>query len=83
MEKMADMNPAQQLEFCDSPDIVADAASVKPPSTTANYDSNVTMNTFPPIQGGDGVTDQSKGPADMEGLTVVWTKNWLIAAYAA
>jgi len=81
IDKMAGMTPTERREFCDTPEIAADASSVKPPSTTAKYDSNVSMNTYPTAEGVD--TEQAKGPADMEGLTVVWTKKWLIAAYAA
>jgi len=81
IDKMAGMTPTERREFCDTPEIAADNSSVKPPSTTAKYDSNVSMNTYPAAEGVD--TEQAKGPADMEGLTVVWTKKWLIAAYAA
>ena len=81
IDKMAGMTPTERREFCDTPEIAADASSVKPPSTTAKYDSNVSMNTYPAAE--DSFAEQAKGPADMEGLTVVWTKKWLIAAYAA
>jgi hypothetical protein len=81
IDKFAGMTPAEQREFCHTPEIAPDASSVKPPSTTAKYGSNVSMETFPATEG--GAAEQSKGPADMEGLTVVWTKKWLIAAYAA
>ncbi|KAI4920614.1 uncharacterized protein J4E92_008257 [Alternaria infectoria] len=81
IDKMAGMTPTERREFCDTPEIAADASSVKPPSTTAKYDSNVSMNTYPAVDS-EGA-EQAKGPADMEGLTVVWTKKWLIAAYAA
>jgi len=81
IDKMAGMTPTERREFCDTPEIAADASSIKPPSTTAKYDSNVSMNTYPAVDG-EGA-EQAKGPADMEGLTVVWTKKWLIAAYAA
>ncbi|KAI4940514.1 hypothetical protein J4E86_010894 [Alternaria arbusti] len=81
IDKMAGMTPTERREFCDTPEIAADASSIKPPSTTAKYDSNVSMNTYPAVDGKGA--EQAKGPADMEGLTVVWTKKWLIAAYAA
>ncbi|KAG9186323.1 hypothetical protein G6011_02879 [Alternaria panax] len=84
MEKMAGIGPSQQREFVDSLEVVVDANSVKnPPSTTGKLDSNtnVTMNTLNSTAEGD--PEQFRGPADMESLTVIWTKNWLIAAYGA
>jgi hypothetical protein len=83
MEKIAGMRPSEQREFCDSLEVIADANSVKPPSTTAKYDSttNVTMNTLPSTADND--VEQFRGPAEMESLTVVWTKKWLIGAYGA
>jgi hypothetical protein len=39
------------------------------------------MNTLPSTAEND--VEQLRGPAEMENLAVIWTKNWLIAAYAA
>jgi hypothetical protein len=83
MEKIAGMHPSEQREFCDNLEVVADTTSVKPPSTTVKYDcnSNVTMNTMPSTTEND--VEQLRGPAEMENLAVISTKNWLITAYAA
>ncbi|CAN9278155.1 unnamed protein product [Alternaria alternata] len=76
MEKIAGMHPSEQREF-------VDANSVKNPSSAAKFDSNtnVTMNTLPSTANSD--SEQLRGPAEMEGLTIIWSRNWLIAAYAA
>jgi hypothetical protein len=83
MDKLARVRPSEQREFCDSLEAVVDTTSVKPPSTTIKDDSNsnVTMNTLPGTANSDA--EQLRGPAEMESLTVIWTKNWLIAAYGA
>ncbi|KAL1797182.1 hypothetical protein ACET3X_003788 [Alternaria dauci] len=83
MEKIAGMGPAVQREFIDSLELI-DANSVKnPPSTAAKSDGNTTvpMNLMPDTTDGD--IEQARGPAEMEGLTIIWSRNWLIAAYGA
>jgi hypothetical protein len=76
MEKIAGMHPSEQREF-------VDANSVKNPPSAAKFDSNtnVTMNTLPSTANSD--SEQLRGPAEMESLTIIWSRNWLIAAYGA
>ncbi|CAN9280907.1 unnamed protein product [Alternaria alternata] len=76
MEKIAGMHPSEQREF-------VDANSVKDPPSATKFDinTNVTMNTLPSTANSD--SEQLRGPAEMEGLTIIWSRNWLIAAYGA
>ena len=86
IEKMAGMSINEQREF--TGDGVVDDAQPKG-SSTGKCPSDITMRTLcdseaavpTAAQGID--SNQPKGPAEMEAVTVVWTKEWLVGAYAA
>jgi hypothetical protein len=46
-----------------------------------NYDDDAS--TRRPSDAESGAADQPKGAADMEAVAIVWSKKWLVAAYAA
>lgn len=78
MEKLAGMGIGEQREFARGDDTIG--GSAKHP-TADRYGSEASIVTTPTANRID--VEQPKGPAEMEAVTVVWTKNWLIAAYAA
>lgn len=78
MEKLAGMGIGEQREFALGDDTIGDSAKQ---STTNRYSSEASMVTTPTANNID--VEQPKGSAEMEAVTVVWTKNWLIAAYTA
>ncbi|EUC46935.1 hypothetical protein COCMIDRAFT_91631 [Bipolaris oryzae ATCC 44560] len=78
MEKLAGMGIGEQREFAHGDDTIG--GSAKHP-TADRYGSEASMVTTPTASRID--VEQPKGPAEMEAVTVVWTKNWLITAYAA
>jgi len=89
MEKMAGMSINEQREFIG--DGAVDDAQPKG-SSTGKCPSDITMRTLcdseaagPTVpttaQGID--SNQPKGPAEMEAVTIVWSKEWLVGAYAA
>jgi hypothetical protein len=47
-----------------------------------NYSSDVSMRRLSDAES-NAVDQAAKGAADMEAVAIVWSKKWLIAAYAA
>lgn len=89
MEKMAGMSITEQREFTGD-DVPGDARLKGSPSGKCSSDitmrtlcdSEAAITAIPPVpQAIDA--NQPKGPAEMEAVTVVWTKEWLVGAYAA
>lgn len=56
-------------------------SSSSKPSMTGQYGNELTMQAT--LNSSRVDAEQPKGPAEMEAVTVVWTKNWLILAYSA
>ena len=78
MEKLAGMRLGEQREFANIDDAIGGSAKQ---SSSGRYGSETTMHT---ATGPNKIDmEQPKGPAEMEAVTVVWTKNWLIVAYGA
>ncbi|RAR05208.1 siderophore iron transporter mirb [Stemphylium lycopersici] len=78
MEKLSGMHLGEQHEFASGDETIVGSAKQ---STTDKYGSQVTMET--PRESNSIDAEQPKGPAEMEAVTIVWTRNWLIAAYSA
>jgi hypothetical protein len=78
MEKLAGMGLGEQREFVSGNDTIGGSAKQ---STTDRYGSDFTTDTTSASNSINA--EQPKGPAEMEAVTVVWSRNWLIAAYSA
>ena len=89
MEKMAGMSITEQREFTGG-DVVGDAQLKD--CSMGKCPSDTTMKTLCDPEAADPAApttqqgidaNQPKGLAEMEAVTVVWTKEWLVGAYAA
>lgn len=78
IEKLAGMGRGEQREFVDGHRIFAGSSK---PSSTDRYGSDLATETT--LNSNRIDAEQPKGPAEMEAVTVVWTRNWLVLAYSA
>ena len=80
MEKLGGPGQGEQREYLVNGRDVRVSSSSKP-SMMGQYGSELTMEAT--LNSSRVDTEQPKGPAEMEAVTIVWTKNWLILAYSA
>lgn len=80
IEKLSGLGRGEQREYLvNGRDVRASSSSN--PNTAGHYGSELAMQAT--LNSTHINAEQPKGPAEMEAVTIVWTKNWLILAYSA